>query len=111
MATRECFESLSVEAVGALGRLFGASPTVEPYSPDGSEVYRLRLRGAADGVELLLWPSLNRIDVKSTGNHAWVLKNVGSIEVIAGTEAIFGPSSGTGYLFVSINGRVNMVMG
>lgn len=111
MAGRARFEDLSPEAVEAVGLLFGASPVVEPYSPDGSEVYRLRLGGAADGVELLLWPSLNRVDVKSTGNHAWVLKNVGSVEVIEGTEAIFRPSSGTGFLFVSINGWVNMVMG
>jgi len=111
MAGRTRFEALSVEAVEAVGRLFGASPTVEPYTPDGSQVYRLRLGGPADGVELLLWPSLNRVDVKSTGNHAWVLKNVGPVEVVEGTEAIFRPDSGTGFLFVSINGRVNMVMG
>ncbi len=105
------FEELTVEAVRAVGQLFSATPTVEPYSPDGSEVYRLQLAGPADGVEILLWPSLSRVDVKSTGNHGWVLRGVGVVEVIEGTEVIFRPGSGTGFLFISINGRVNMVIG
>ncbi|MCK9520768.1 MAG: hypothetical protein M0R74_17350 [Dehalococcoidia bacterium] len=111
MATTRTFEQLDTHAVQALGELFAVSPVVEPYTPDGSEVYRLELRGAADGVRLILWPQLRRVDVTSTGNHAWVLKNVGQVELIEGVEAVFRPSEGQGFLFVAVNGFVNMVMG
>jgi hypothetical protein len=40
-----------------------------------------------------------------------VLKNVGTVEVIAGIEVVFRPAEGRGYLFVAVNGFVNMVMG
>ena len=111
MAGRNCYPGLSDDAVQALGRLFDAAPAIEPFTPDGTPVYRLRLNGAADGVELLLWPSLRRVDVKSAGDHAWVLKNVGEIEIIEGVEAVFRPEDGRGFLFVSVNGWVNIVMG
>jgi hypothetical protein len=111
MADRERFEALDEAAIAAVGRLFGVAPVVEPYSPDGSPVYRLTLTGAADGVTLVLWPSLGRIDVTSTANHAWVLKDVGAVEVIDGVEAVFHPAGAKGFLFVSVNGWVNMVVG
>lgn len=105
------FEALDDEAVYAIARLFDVEPAVEPYSPDGSPVYRLTLPGAADGVTLVIWPSLGRVDVTSTGNHAWVLKGIGSVEVIEGVEVVFRPAGYEGFLFVSVNGWVNMVMG
>lgn len=105
------YPTLDDEAVHAIARLFSCAPTLEPYSPDGGNVYRLAPGGAADGVVMLLWPSLSRVDVSSIGEHSWVLKNVGEVDVIEGTQAIFRPNSGRGYLFVAVNGRVNMVMG
>lgn len=105
------FDGLTPQAVNAVAGLFGATAIVEPYSPDGTSVYRLELPAAADGVNLVLWPSLSRVDVTSVGNHGWVMKNVGSVEVVPGVEAIFRPAEGKGYLFVSINGWVNMVTG
>jgi hypothetical protein len=111
MPTKSRFSQLDDEAVDAIARLFGAMAEREPYSPDGSPVYRVRAPGAADGTSLVLWPSLRRVDVTSTGNHAWVLKNVGDIEVIDGIEVVFHPAEGRGFLFVSVNGFVNMVMG
>ncbi len=83
----------------------------EPYSADGSPVYRLSMTGAADGLQLVLWPSLSRVDVSSASDHSWVLKNVGEVDVIEGVEAVFRPAEGRGYLFVAVNGFVNMVMG
>ncbi len=94
-----------------MGELFAAEPVVEPYTADGSEVFRLTLGGAADGVTMVLWPSLSRVDVTSVGNHGWVMKNVGRVDVIPGVEVVFKPAEGTGYLFVSVNGWVNMVVG
>jgi len=105
------FPGVDSEAVSAVARLFGTEAIVEPYSPDGGPVYRLNLTGAADGVSLVLWPSLNRVDVSSTGNHAWVMKNVAAVDVVPGVEVIFRPADGPGYLFVSVNGWVNMVVG
>jgi hypothetical protein len=105
------YDALSAEAVAAVAVLFGVEAVVEPYSPDGSNVYRLTLTGAADGVSMVLWPSLARVDVTSVGNHGWVMKNVSRMEVIPGVEAVFRPAEGAGYLFVSVNGWVNMVVG
>jgi hypothetical protein len=111
MPAKTHFESLDEEAVGAIAALFDARPRIEPYSPDGTPVYRVELQGKGDGVKLILWPSLQRVDVSSGGEHSWVLKNVGQVEVIAGVEVVFRPKDGEGYLFVSINGFINMVMG
>lgn len=111
MSARARFECLDRPAIDAIARLFEASATVEPYSPDGSAVYRITPRGAADGITLVLWPSLHRVDVTSTGHHAWVLKDVGTVDVIPGVEVVFHPAEGRGFLFVSVNGWINMVMG
>ena len=111
MAGRQSFDALDTAAVHAIAALFGAEPTIEPYTPDGGPVYRITPGGAADGVSMVLWPSLRRVDVTSTGNHAWVMKNVASVEVIDGVEVVFHPTGIRGFLFVSVNGWVNMVIG
>ena len=111
MAGRRTFAALDDDAVEAVATLFGVAAVAEPYSPDGTPVYRITPGGAADGVAMVLWPSLRRVDVVSTGNHAWVLKNIGDVEIIPGVEVVFHPSEGRGFLFVSVNGWVNMVMG
>ena len=105
------FPSLDDDAIDAIGQLFGRGATVEPYTPDGTPVYRLEPGGAADGLKLILWPSLNRVDVSSAGSHSWVLKNIGEVEILPGIEVIFRPAQGRGFLFVALNGWVNMVMG
>jgi hypothetical protein len=111
MASRVTYPALDESAVQAIAALFGVAPTVEPFSPDGSPVYRLDLTGPADGIRLTLWPSLGRVDVNRTGIHGWVMKHVREVEVIEGLEAVFRPVSGEGHLFVSVNGWVNMVIG
>lgn len=111
MTGRIAFATLDVDAVRAIASFFEVEPVVEPYTPDGAPVFRLTLTGGADGISLVLWPSLRRVDVTSTGNHAWVLKDVGAVEVIDGVEVVFRPRLGTGFLFVSANGWINMVMG
>ncbi|OAI44293.1 hypothetical protein AYO38_09845 [bacterium SCGC AG-212-C10] len=105
------FASLDAECVRAISTLFAVEARIEPYSPDGMPVYALDLAGAADGIRLILWPSLNRVDVRRASDHSWVLKNVGGIDIIAGVEVVFRPAEGRGFLFVSVNGFVNMVMG
>lgn len=104
------FPELNHDAVEAIARLFGVDATVEPYSPDGTAVYRVTLVGKADGVRLILWPSLRRVDVNSARDHAWVLKDVGEVQVVPGVEVIFRPRTVTGFLFVAVNGWVNMVI-
>ncbi len=111
MTGRQRFETLDETCVRAIGVLFGAEPSIEPYSPDGTPVFRLCPAGAADGITMLLWPSLRRVDVTSTGSHAWVLKNIGDVEIIPGVEVVFHPAEARGFLFVSVNGWINMVMG
>jgi len=111
VAGRTRFETLDKEAVLAIAGLFGAKVRVEPYTPDGTPVYRIDLHGRGDGVRLILWPSLRRVDVSSAGDHSWILKNTGEVEIIDGVEVVFRPNTGQGYLFVSVNGFVNMVMG
>lgn len=105
------FEGLTPACIEAIARLFETPPTVEPYSPDGSPVYAFDLAGAADGIRIIAWPSLHRVDVRRAGDHSWVLKNVGGVDVIEGVEVVFRPAEGRGFLFVSVNGFVNMVMG
>lgn len=107
----QTFTTLDDEAVSAIASLFGVEAKVEPYSPDGSTVYRLDLDAAADGIVMILWPSLRRVDVRRSGEHSWVLKNIGSIEVVDGIEVAFRPTGLSGHLFVSVNGFVNMVIG
>lgn len=111
MSARRTFATLDHNCIDAIAALFAVTPAVEPYTPDGTPVYRLALGGAADGVRLILWPQLRRVDVSSVGNHAWVLKDLGHIDLIDGVEVIFHPARGEGYLFVAVNGFVNMVMG
>lgn len=105
------FHALDEDCLDAIAALFCVAPVVEPYSPDGTPVYRLEPRGAADGLRLILWPSLRRVDVSSVGSHSWVLKNIGTTEIVTGVEVVFRPAEGRGFLFVAVNGFVNMVMG
>ena len=105
------FPQLDDAAVEAIAGQFAAVAHVEPYTPDGSPVYRIDPGGAADGIRMILGPSLRRVDVSSAGSHSWVLKNIGEVEIIPGVEVVFRPSEGRGFLFVAVSGFVNMVMG
>lgn len=111
MPARQVFPDLNAETVAAVAGLFRVEPVVEPFSPDGTPVYRLSLAGEADGIRIIVWPSLGRVDVSSTRDHAWVLKDVGTVEIVPGVEVIFRPRTVKGFLFVSVNGWVNMVIG
>lgn len=111
MVAKQVYSELDETAVTAIGELFGVAPAVEPYTPDGTPVYRIEPGGGADGIRIVVWPSLRRVDVTSVGDHAWVMKRIESVEVIGGVEVIFRPSGFKGFLFVSVNGWVNMVVG
>ncbi len=107
----QTFPGLNESAVEAIALLFAVEAKLEPYSPDGAAVYRLDLEGAADGIVMILWPSLRRIDVRRSGEHSWVLKNISSVEIVDGIEASFRPTGVPGHLFVSVNGFVQMAIG
>jgi hypothetical protein len=47
---------------------------------------------------MMLWSSLQRVDVRRSGEHSWVLKNISSVEI-------------AGHLFASVNGSVNTAVG
>lgn len=108
---RRVYPALDEESVTAVAALFGVTPEVEPYTPDGGAVYRIEPAGAADGIRIVAWPSLRRVDVTRTREHAWVMKDVATVEIIDGVEAVFRPGSFEGFLFVSVNGWINMVVG
>lgn len=59
----------------------------------------------------MLWPALARVDVRSARDQTWVLKDVGTVDVIPGIEVVFRARAFSCFLFVSTNGWVNMVAG
>lgn len=107
----QTFPELNDAAVSAIASLFATKAELEPYSPDGAAVYRLEPGGAADGIVMVLWPSLNRVDVRRGRELSWILKRVQSVEIVDGVEVVFRPAGTSGHLFVSVNGFVNMVVG
>ena len=91
-----------------IAQLFGTQATIAPYTPDGSAVYQLEFHAGEGHVQMVLWPSLARVDVRC-GQHSWVMKGVGTVEFVPDVEVIFKPAQGEGYLFVARNGLISMV--
>jgi hypothetical protein len=101
----------------AIARLLAAELKEAPFRvPDsdgegeGAPVFELRLPSREHGRELLvlLWPSLDRVDVR-LGASTWTLKRVSSVELYPGVEALFRREDPPAILFVSIEGRVALV--
>ena len=107
-------------APAAIARLLAAELTEAPFRvPDdgantdageGSPVYELRLRSREHEREILLliWPSLERADVR-LGKSTWTLKAVDAVEMYPGVEVLFRRDEPAAILFVSVDGRVALV--
>lgn len=105
----------------AIARLLAAKLTEAPFrvpddhdangeTSEGAPVYELRLRSREhDGeILLLIWPSLDRADVR-LGKSTWTLKAVDAVEMYPGVEVLFRREEPAAILFVSVDGRVALV--
>ena len=101
-------------APAAIARLLAAELTEAPFRvPDdgdnadageGSPVYELRLRSREHEGEILLliWPSLERADVR-LGKSTWTLKAIDAVEMYPGVEVLFRREEPAAILFVSVD--------
>ena len=108
------------EAPAAIARLLAAELTEAPFrvpdhddngdSSNGAPVYELRLRSREHEAEILLliWPSLDRADVR-LGRSTWTLKAIDTVEMYPGVEVLFRREDPAAILFVSVEGRVALV--
>ncbi len=101
-------DTLDADAAAQIAALFGVPLTTAPYQMRGEPVYRLLLPFPQQ-IELLLWPQLQRVDVR-TGVCALVFKSVSAIELYPNVEVLFRRQDPPGHLFVSVNGRVEMAV-
>ena len=107
-------------APAAIARLLAADLTEAPFrvpdqeangeGGDGAPVYELRLKSREHEAEILIlvWPSLDRADVR-LGKSTWTLKAVDSVEMYPGVEVLFRREDPAAILFVSVDGRVALV--
>ncbi len=107
-------------APAAIARLLAAELTEAPFrvpdsdtnadASEGSPVYELRLRSREHEGEILLliWPSLDRADVR-LGKSTWTLKSIDAVEMYPGVEVLFRREKPAAILFVSVDGRVALV--
>ena len=108
------------EAPAAIARLLAAELTEAPFRvPDaegngdtgaGAPAYELRLRSKEHESEalILIWPSLDRADVR-LGKSTWTLKAIDTVELYPGVEVLFRREEPPAILFVSVEGRVALV--
>jgi hypothetical protein len=77
---------------------------------EGEPVYQLSLRSREHDRDalILIWPSLNRIDVR-LGMSTWTLKSIDEVEFYPGVEVLFRRHNPAAILFVSVEGRVALV--
>lgn len=94
-----------------IATLFGVELQVAPYRVRDRPVYRLTLEFPLprQPIELLLWPELSRVDVR-TGVCALVFKAISAIEIYPGVEVLFRRQNPPGHLFVSVGGSVEMAV-
>ena len=106
MRPRQRFDGVSLDAVHAVGDLFESPAERQAYDlPDDDQgVWQVSYRADNGNINMLLWPSINRVDV-TVGPHMWVVKGVRELEVIDELELIarFGQH---GALTVARNGQV-----
>ncbi len=107
-------------APAAIARLLAAELTEAPFRvPDanavgetgeGAPVYELRLQSREhdEPILLLIWPSLDRADVR-LGKSTWTLKAIDAVEMYPGVEVLFRREEPAAILFVSVGGRVALV--
>jgi hypothetical protein len=101
-------DRLDAQAAAEIAALFGVPLKTASYAMRSEPVYRLLLPFAPQ-IEMLLWPQLQRADVR-VGACALVFKTISAIELYPGVEVLFRRQDPPGHLFVSVNGRVEMVV-
>lgn len=108
------FATLDEAAVRAIAALLRVPVQTAPYHVHGQPVYQLVVRNRALDCDLsvILWPALNRIDVRigPPEGGAMVFKAISSIEIYPGIEVMFRRTDPPSHLFISISGRVEMVV-
>jgi hypothetical protein len=102
---------LDEEAVTLIAELLGVPLELAPYRVRGSPVYQLSVpnRALRRDVIVILWPSLNRVDVR-IGDCTMVFKTITSIELYPEVEVMFRRADPPGHLFVSVSGRAEMAV-
>ena len=110
MKPRQAFAGITRDAISAIADLFGTEPQRQPFElPDDREgVWQVLHRSESGNIRMLLWPSIDRIDV-AVGPHMWVVKGVREVEVIESLELIarFGSSNAPeGMLTVARSGQI-----
>ncbi|MGI8551410.1 MAG: hypothetical protein ACR2PL_11590 [Dehalococcoidia bacterium] len=103
--------ALDEAAVSLIAELLGAAIELAPYRVRGQPVYQLAVPNQTLGQDLviILWPALNRVDVR-IGDCAMVFKTISRIEIFPGVEVMFRRTDPPGHLFISVNGRAEMVV-
>lgn len=108
------------EAPSAIARLLAADLTRAPFRVpehdaeggpgEGAPVYELHLHSREHDSEVLvlLWPSLERVDVR-LGMSTWTLKSIDEVELYPGVEVLFRRQEPPAILFVSTEGRIALV--
>ena len=106
MKPRQTFEGVTSDAVNAVAALFCGEAARQPFDLPGDDqgVWEVHYRAETGNIRVLLWPSIDRIDI-TVGPHMWVVKGVREVEVIDNLEMIarFGED---GVLTVALNGQV-----
>ncbi len=106
MRPRHRFDGINDEAISAIAALFQTQAQRQPFDlpNDSAGVWEVTYRGRSGNLRLLLWPSIDRLDV-AVGPHLWVVKGVREVEVIDDLEVIarFGRD---GVLTVARNGQI-----
>ncbi|MBI1886038.1 MAG: hypothetical protein HYS09_06995 [Chloroflexi bacterium] len=87
-----------------------AGPEGQPPTQKREPVYQITLDSRELGRPLLilLWPSLNRVDVR-LDDSTWTLRDVSEVELYPDVEVLFRRHEPPAFLFVSTGGRVALV--
>ena len=106
MKPRQTFAGVSMEAVSAVGELFGSEAVRQEFAlpEDDLGVWEVTHRAEHGNVRVLLWPSIDRVDV-SVGPHVCVVKGIEELEVIEGLEVVVR-YGGNGVLSLAWSGQV-----
>ncbi len=109
MTQQTRFSGVTLESVSAVAELFGVPAERQAYAPpdDTEGVWAVHHRGESGNLRVLLWPSLDRIDV-SCGPHMWIVRGVDELEILEDIEFIARFGEG-GLLSAAVSGQVMMV--
>ena len=109
MNLQSTFSGVTLAGANAVADLFGLPAERQEFAPPGDTdgVWAIHHRGETGNLRIILWPSLDRIDV-SCGPHMWIVRGVEVLEVIDGLEFIARFNDG-GVLTVAVGGQVMMV--